>query len=216
MFRKSAIPGWSVWACIPLSIGMAWFIHSLGFRTIEASLQQIPGYKFTFVSVLLAVGMFQYNYFYSQAEKLGNAVDDENYGPAWSKYIEDTNDLRRLIEEVAEHLGMEKAKANLQFRDKQIAKVVDWHHRTLRRVIIDGCVRFILIFAVGLDLLISLVLDIIALLQMPMRFDPAAISQSFLFSALGIFACLFCFFILSFSLEVTQRMSRIVPPGNNG
>ncbi len=207
--------GFWVWFCVPLIVGVSLFIHLFRLQVIETTMHEIPAYKFTFISVLMAVGVFQYNFFYQIVERFRRALEFEDYGPLWGAYIDAAKTLTAKITEHPEEPHIGEWQTELAIRVREINNHVEWHRRMLRLIIIEGCIRFILIFAVGLGLLVSLSLDIIRLTQIPMRFNTPALSQSFLFGALFFFICLFFFYILAFGLELSERM-RIARPPNAG
>jgi len=209
MFARSAIPSWSVWLCFPLTIALAVVINSCQLPIIEPDLQQIPSYKFTFISVLLALGAFQYNMFVTIAERFRKIIDDEDFNPSWREYKQKTEELRIKILANPANSELLQWLEDLELRDKQINDYVDWHRTSLPKVLIEASIRFVLIFSVGLGLLLSLWMDILELLGMRILlidFDNVAMSQSFLFAALILFAVLYCFYILAFSIELVTRM----------
>jgi hypothetical protein len=208
-FDRSSLPGWLVWLCFPLTIGLATLIYSFHLPIIDPNLQQIPAYKVTFIAVLMALGVFQYNMSIAEAEGHRKVIDEEDFSPAWREYKQKTDNLRNKILSHPPHEELPNEWLNeLKFRDEQLKSYVEWHRTTLPRVLFETSVRFILIFSVGLGLLISLWMDILKLLGMwilSMDIDPVALSQSFLFASLIFFAFLFCVYILALSYEIAIR-----------
>src|SRR5258707_284651 len=64
-------------------------------------------------------------------------------------------------------------------------------------------------------LLVSLVLDIIPLVDPTTMFNPVIWSQNFLFASLALFCCLFLLFVHSFGTELSARMESTRPPETN-
>ena len=193
---------------------LAVVINSCQLPIIERELQQIPAYKFTFISVLLALGAFQYNMFATIAERFRKIIEDEDFSPNWREYKQKTDELRiKILANPAISESLQWLE-DLKFRDKQINDYVEWHRTRLPKVLIEASIRFVLIFSVGLGLLLSLWMDILELLGMRIlviEFDNLAMSQSFLFAALILFAVLYCFYILAFSFELADRMPSSKP-----
>jgi hypothetical protein len=79
MFKKFAILGWAVWLSVPVTIAVALLICSFRLPIIEPDPQQLPAYKFTFISVLMGLGAFQYNVFFNYAESFRKVIDDEDF-----------------------------------------------------------------------------------------------------------------------------------------
>jgi hypothetical protein len=211
MFKKFSMLGWAVWLCVPVTTGVALLICSFGLPIIEPEPQQLPPYKFTFISVLMALGAFQYTMFFNYAETFRKVIDDEDFSPVWKNYKKDTDDLRHRIESDPESPLRNQALTILSKREEQIRAYLEWNRKFLKRFLIESCIRFVLIFSVGLGLLISLVMDIFYFLDVWRKIDPLAMSQSFLFASLLLFGVLFVFFVLALSQELSNRMESTRP-----
>jgi hypothetical protein len=204
MFKSSILP-WALWICFPLIIALAAFVDWFQLPIIEPNPSQIPAYKFTFIAVLMALAAFQYNIFSSDAERFSRVLDQEDFNPSWKKFIEETADLRARIN--ASPAALEQWVSVLKEREKQIKEHIEWHRVMLPKVVASACIRFVLIFSVGLGVLISLCLDILNLVQVPIwRIDPVAGSQCFLIAAIILFAVLFVCYIHALSQELSFRL----------
>ena len=203
--RSRSLVGWGVWLAIPLAVFVALCFHAFELRLMEVT-QQLPAYKFTFIAVLLALGTFQYNFLYAIAERYRQSLDNNDFGLAWNEYMRNAQALAAKILENQTHTDVGQWQAQLAEMNRVINANIEWHRRTLRNVLLEGCVRFMLIFSVAFSLLISLSLDVVKLLHIPMRFDSALLSQSFLLGAIFLFWWLLLFYMLALSLELWIRM----------
>jgi hypothetical protein len=194
MFKKFSILGWAVWLSVPVTIAVALLICSFRFPIIEPDPQQLPTYKFTFISVLMALGAFQYNLFFNYAESFRKVIDDEDFSPAWKDYKKESDDLRNRIRGNPESPQRVQALTILSKREEQIGDYLEWNREILKKFLIESCIRFVLIFSVGLGLLFSLSMDILYHLDIWQQIDPLAMSQSFLIASLVLFGVLFMFF----------------------
>ncbi len=87
---------------------MAWLGEAYSLPIFRTSLEAMLAIKITFLSIIMALGMFQYRYFYDEATHLEQRAKVADFGPGWAQYAQQASEGKRLLEaEEARHTQME-------------------------------------------------------------------------------------------------------------
>jgi hypothetical protein len=60
--------------------------------------------KLTFLSIILALGMFQYKYFYDETKEVDERPEKGDFGPGWLEYVRQAQEPQRIVEAEATQL----------------------------------------------------------------------------------------------------------------
>jgi hypothetical protein len=60
--------------------------------------------KLTFLSIILALGMFQYKYFYDETKEVDERIEKGDFGPGWLEYVRQAQETQRIVEAEATQL----------------------------------------------------------------------------------------------------------------
>lgn len=92
-----------------LAVLIAWLIERLDL-VLTALTAEVPlGAKLTFLSIIIALGMFQYRYFYDETSHLEQRAQRGDYGPGWADYVERTKQMKELLQAQEERLAHSQA-----------------------------------------------------------------------------------------------------------
>lgn len=81
-----------------LAAGIARLTTYYHLSVIPLPPQSLIAPKLTFLSIIVALGMFQYRYFYDETTHLDERVQRGDYGPGWAEYIRQAEQTRQFLQ----------------------------------------------------------------------------------------------------------------------
>lgn len=129
------------------------------------------GAKLSFLSVTLALGMFQYKLFYDQLMEWSERVVEEDFGRGWSDARKKREALdralldiqRRRPQETDAAMEEENLKAELAALNKKFRGAYDNLAKSMNRLLVEYGTRLGMIFTIGFTLLASVLTDVLTL-----------------------------------------------------
>lgn len=146
--------------CLGLVI-QRWF-PPLGDLTVLSSIEP----KVTLLSVIIALGIIQYNYFYNECREVEGRLEKKDFGPLWTDYIKRAEDFRLAVNSPSAPARLtteqfETLKGALKGMEEAIAKAERFWIDHLHNNLADFSIRFGIIFSIAALILSSVTLDFV-------------------------------------------------------
>jgi hypothetical protein len=125
------------------------------------------GPKVTLLSVIIAIGVVQYNYFYSESRELQNRIERRDFGPLWADYVKQTEELRIALSKPDAHTRVtpeqfKQLQDGLTRMDEAILNAKNEWVAHFQNSLADFSIRFGFIYSIALLILSSISLDFVS------------------------------------------------------
>jgi hypothetical protein len=175
----------------------------------------LMGPKVTLLSVIIALGIVQYNYFYQECRQLEDRIEKRDFGPSWSTYVQETEKFRKTLEnpDIGARMkpeDIETFKLNLKHMDEAIAKAREEFVGFLDNILADFAFRFGMVFSIALFIFSSLALDFIFQVWGLERLNPGfySIVTFFVALVLVLIYLIFLVFLIQTHIRNFQNNAR--------
>lgn len=200
---KKFFINWGLYCVVVLAFvlvkGIAFIIEHYQIPVIDLQPELLLAPKVTFLSVILALGMFQYNYFYSESKDEAGRLERGDFGPLWSDYVRQAEQLRQFINtqtptsETSQQLG--NLGATLNRMDEAISRARAEFINFMKGMLLDFSMRLALILSIGVLVFSSLAIDVLSLIGVSLPLDAPLYSQSTFLTSLVLFFVLILLFL---------------------
>jgi hypothetical protein len=99
---RKLIVNWGLWivlaAAFLLAAAIAFISMHFDGPIFSYRPESLISTKLTFLSIILALGMFQYKYFYDGTKEVDERLDKADFGPGWLEYVRQAQETQRMVE----------------------------------------------------------------------------------------------------------------------
>jgi len=162
--------------CLLLAAAAMFFMWYLQVPPIRVEPDALLGPKLTFLSVIIALLMFQYDHFYRESGALKDRIAKRDFGPGWPAHINWVDQARwylnavqqmdPTVQPIPDIIGL---RTQLEESERNIQRVEREFRDTLHRLLIGFSLRLGLMFSIGLLTFASVVLDVTSLIRDELR-----------------------------------------------
>jgi hypothetical protein len=162
---------WGVYCVVGFFLSAA-IIATAVLRCFQISLPELGGGvsligpKLTFLSVVIALGIVQYNYFYQETREIRRNIEERDFGPAWRNHVRQIDQLRALlampnVETRVQSAQLQSLQGSLDRAEAEIRRTTRDYVTWLNRSLVDFAFRLGMVLSIALILYSSLAVDVV-------------------------------------------------------
>ncbi len=203
---------------VGLTVGVALAIRTYFPPVGDLANLSLIGPKLTLLSVVIALAIVQYNYFYSESREIEGRIERRDFGPSWANYMRQADEFRETLNNQESRNRMtpeavETLQGTLRQMDDAISDAPNLWGVYFENNLADFACRFGMISSIALLIFSSVALDFVfQAWRLPTAVDPIFYSLVIFATALLLGFVYLMFMIFMIQVHMRQHHSNMETP----